>query len=99
MTGAIRPRLRAGRIIDPIDLNVQGPALRELDRIRRQQGISALDLELASGVSEAGFRDLLAGRRQATLRQAVQLADAVGLRVVLVAKGGTMAEVDDDSEE
>lgn len=88
MTGASgkrQPRPRVD-IPAPIDLKVQTAAMRALNGVCRQQGMTALDLALASGILESTFSDLIAGRRAASLRQAVQLADAAGLRVVMVPK-------------
>ncbi len=89
-TGQGSGRMRRNRphvdMLEPITLNVQTAAMRALNGIRRQQGMSSLDLALASGVSEAAFSALMAGKRAASLRQVVQIADACGLAVVIVPK-------------
>lgn len=76
---------RKERPITPLaDLAMQQAAMREITRARTERGMSLRELELASGVSPAVFADLAAMRRMASVRQVVQLADAVGLRVVLI---------------
>lgn len=66
------------------NLAIQRATLRAISDARAARGMTRRDLELASGVTAETFADLAAMRKLLSVRQVVQMADAVGLRAVLI---------------
>ena len=80
-----RAQTRKGKDVEPLaNLAVQQATMRAITAARQERGMTLRDIELASGVSPAMYADLAVMRKLLSVRQVVQLADAVGLRAVLV---------------